>query len=330
MRDLFYTELAKRYSEIEQMEHCMNATDIHESNELLFNSIKLISHLSHVARTEGLLALESNVINLPDNNGLKYLKDMILLIVDGTEPNLVEEICLAKCIASRLRGYDGLNYLVLQAGVLSIQLGENPYILEKKLLSLCPESVEVFFQEQKENIADTSSEEINMRRVKQLCEGPLNINPSDRGYFIVKLLDYTLIQLDDKSIQRILRDICNADLSITMKGLSGSSRARIFSNMSNRLSAMIAEDIDFMGPVRLQDVTISAESIFSVIIRLLDIDEIICEQSSFIKSLHELFSYSSFIEEDNFDKENLMYNELQKLMKEFESGKTRIIDITNI
>jgi flagellar motor switch protein FliG len=63
-----------------------------------------------------------------------------------------------------------------------------------------------------------------------------------------------LAQLDDKSIQLILKEISSEDLSIALKGASEGMRGKIFTNMSERASAMLKEDIESMGPVRLSDV----------------------------------------------------------------------------
>ena len=63
-----------------------------------------------------------------------------------------------------------------------------------------------------------------------------------------------ILLLDDRAIQRVLRDVDNGDLAIAMKGSNEEVQNAIFNNMSKRLSAMIKEDMEFMGPVRMKDV----------------------------------------------------------------------------
>ncbi|MCX5807209.1 MAG: flagellar motor switch protein FliG [Proteobacteria bacterium] len=73
----------------------------------------------------------------------------------------------------------------------------------------------------------------------------------------IKQLMFTfedLVQLDDKSIQVILKEISSEDLSIALKGASEGIRGKIFTNMSERAATMLKEDIESMGPVRLSDV----------------------------------------------------------------------------
>ena len=62
-----------------------------------------------------------------------------------------------------------------------------------------------------------------------------------------------ILLLDDRAIQRVLRDVDNNDLAIACKGSTEEVQNAIFSNMSKRLAEMIKEDMEFMGPVRMKD-----------------------------------------------------------------------------
>lgn len=63
-----------------------------------------------------------------------------------------------------------------------------------------------------------------------------------------------LIQLDGKSIQMLLKEIASDEITIALKGASDEMKEKIFSNMSERAAAMLKEDLEAMGPVRLSDV----------------------------------------------------------------------------
>jgi flagellar motor switch protein FliG len=84
-----------------------------------------------------------------------------------------------------------------------------------------------------------------------------------------------IIQLDDKSIQRVLRDVDNNDLAIAMKSCNQEVQDTIFRNLSKRLGSMIKENMEFMGPVRLKDVEEAQQKIVAVIRKLADSSEII-------------------------------------------------------
>jgi flagellar motor switch protein FliG len=63
-----------------------------------------------------------------------------------------------------------------------------------------------------------------------------------------------LIQLDDKSVQVLLKEVSSDEISVALKGASDAMKDKIFSNMSERAAAMLKEDLEAMGPVRLSDV----------------------------------------------------------------------------
>ena len=81
--------------------------------------------------------------------------------------------------------------------------------------------------------------------------------------------------LDNRRIQRIIREIDNSQWAIALKSASEDVKNIIFSNMSKRLVEMIKEDIEFMGPVRLKDIEEAQQNIVNVIRRLEEEGEII-------------------------------------------------------
>lgn len=84
-----------------------------------------------------------------------------------------------------------------------------------------------------------------------------------------------IITLDNRSIQRIIREIDNSQWAIALKGASEEVKEVVFSNMSKRLAEMIKEDIEFMGPVRIRDIEDAQQNIVNVIRKLEEDGEII-------------------------------------------------------
>ncbi|MCR4930727.1 MAG: flagellar motor switch protein FliG [Lachnospiraceae bacterium] len=84
-----------------------------------------------------------------------------------------------------------------------------------------------------------------------------------------------ILLLDDRAIQRVLRDVDNNDLSISLKGSNEEVQNAIFNNMSKRLATMIKEDMEFMGPVRMKDVEEAQQKIVNTIRKLEDSGEIV-------------------------------------------------------
>ena len=84
-----------------------------------------------------------------------------------------------------------------------------------------------------------------------------------------------ILTLDDRAIQRVLRDVDNSDLAMALKGSNEEVQNVIFNNLSKRLAVMIKEDMDFMGPVRMKDVEEAQQKIVNVIRKLEDAAEIV-------------------------------------------------------
>ncbi len=84
-----------------------------------------------------------------------------------------------------------------------------------------------------------------------------------------------IVNIDNRSIQRIIRDIENADLQLALKVASEEVRETIFKNMSKRMAETFREEMEFMGPVRLRDVEEAQTRIVATIRRLEEAGEII-------------------------------------------------------
>ncbi len=84
-----------------------------------------------------------------------------------------------------------------------------------------------------------------------------------------------IILLDNRSIQRILKEVETKDLAIALKAASEEVKGKIFTNISERVASMIKEEMEFMGPMRLSDVEAVQQKIVEVIRRLQDEGQII-------------------------------------------------------
>lgn len=84
-----------------------------------------------------------------------------------------------------------------------------------------------------------------------------------------------IVNVDNRSIQRIIKDIENADLQLALKVASEEVRDVIFRNMSKRMAETFREEMEYMGPVRLRDVEEAQTRIVGTIRRLEESGEII-------------------------------------------------------
>ena len=88
-----------------------------------------------------------------------------------------------------------------------------------------------------------------------------------------------IVLLDDRAIQRVLREVDSQELSKALKSVDVEVQDKVFKNMSKRAASMLKEDMEFMGPVRLKDVEDAQQKIVASIRRLEDSGEIVIARS---------------------------------------------------
>lgn len=119
------------------------------------------------------------------------------------------------------------------------------------------------------NLMETSSEKAILESME--AENPELAAEIKNLMFVFE----DIVLLDDRSIQRVLKDVETKDLAIALKAASDEVKDKIYKNVSERVGAMIQEEIEFMGPMRLSDVESGQQRIVETIRRLQDEGQII-------------------------------------------------------
>lgn len=83
-----------------------------------------------------------------------------------------------------------------------------------------------------------------------------------------------LLDVDDRGIQVLLREITNEILIMALKGADEAMKEKVFKNMSKRAAEMLRDDLDAMGPAKLSDVESAQKEIIAIARRLADSGEI--------------------------------------------------------
>jgi len=83
-----------------------------------------------------------------------------------------------------------------------------------------------------------------------------------------------LIELVDRDIQTILREISSDVLTLALKGSTNTVREKIYKNMSKRAAEMLRDDLETKGPVKIRDVEAAQKEILATVRRLADAGEI--------------------------------------------------------
>lgn len=84
----------------------------------------------------------------------------------------------------------------------------------------------------------------------------------------------TLLEVDDRGIQALLREISNDLLVVALKGCDPAISDKILGNMSKRAATLLREDMDAKGPIKLSDVEQSQKEILDIARRLADSGDI--------------------------------------------------------
>lgn len=188
-----------------------------------------------------------------------YLKpEQAALIIGGLDPEKQSDV------ASRIAMMDRTSPAIIR---------EVEKILERKFSAVVTQDyfnaggikslVEVL------NRADRSTE-------KTIIESLEEQNP-DLAEEIKKLMFVfeDIVLLDDRSLQRVLKDVESRDLALAMKAANDEVKAKIFKNMSERMASIIKDELDFMGPVRLRDIEEVQQRVVAQIRKLEEMGEII-------------------------------------------------------
>jgi len=84
-----------------------------------------------------------------------------------------------------------------------------------------------------------------------------------------------LVEIEDRSIQRILQEIENESLIVALKGAEGPLREKFFRNMSRRQADIMKEDLGSRGPIRMSQVEAEQKSILLIVRRLAETGEVV-------------------------------------------------------
>ena len=99
----------------------------------------------------------------------------------------------------------------------------------------------------------------------------------------VRKLTFTfdnLIQLDDPSIQRVLREVDAKDLAMALRGVADELREKLFRNLSSRAADMLREDIAVSGPVRMRQVEDAQQRIVAIVRTLEESGELVIQRGN--------------------------------------------------
>lgn len=190
---------------------------------------------------------------------LAYLEPQKASVILGSLPTEIQSD-----IAKRIASMDRTSPETLR---------EVERVLEKKLSSISSEDftvaggvesiVEIL------NSVDRSTEKLIIESLEE--EDPELAEEIKKRMFVFE----DIVMLDDKAIQKVMREVDNADLSKALKSVDSEVQDKIFRNMSKRAAQTLKDDMEFAGPMRMKDVEEAQQKIVAIIRKLEEQGEIV-------------------------------------------------------
>lgn len=194
-----------------------------EKNEVV-TLVELVVQASEKARFEGLLAIEDDIHDYAH----PFFKLGMQLVVDGTDPEIIESVLRARLFSACKKGKDLLEQIIIIDAVLSIQSGDNPRIIMAKCFS--------YFGDDADEIQQKFISDVLENRESDSFDGFIGTDGSATEYFPKTR---RILSFDNRSIRKILREIDTSELSAVLHGAESAVRKKILDNMSRRAGHLL-------------------------------------------------------------------------------------------
>jgi flagellar motor switch protein FliG len=119
------------------------------------------------------------------------------------------------------------------------------------------------------NLSDRATEKSILEGLES--EDPELVDQIRRLMFVFEDIN----RVNDKGIQAVLKEVENSELSLALKTASEELKSKIFGNMSERAAALIKEDMEYMGPVKISDVEQAQQRVVDIVRRLEEAGEVV-------------------------------------------------------
>jgi hypothetical protein len=211
--------------------------------------------MANKAKRNGLLSL----VQEADETSHFLLRKGLQLVLEGVNPQMVEQTFQYYILSGKYHGKELLARCIIMEGILAIQNGVNPTIIQELMLSLFGESsyetYELEFGDGKNNRLQSFFNKIKQSRAAT----PLSSK-----------LGHTIMQLNDQSIQQCLKEISTVDLARALKGIEGKAQIKVFKNLPKRSAAILQETVEHLDLMRESEMTEAQEKVLLIISSLED------------------------------------------------------------
>jgi hypothetical protein len=211
--------------------------------------------MANKAKRNGLLSL----VQEADETSHFLLRKGLQLVLEGVNPQMVEKTLQYYILSGKYHGKELLVRCIIMEGILAIQNGVNPTIIQELLLSL--------FGERSYETYESEFGDGKNNRLKSFFD---KIKQSRAATPLSSKLGHTIMQLNDQSIQQCLKEISTVDLARALKGIEGKAQIKVFKNLPKRSAAILQETVEHLDLMRESEMTEAQEKVLLIISSLED------------------------------------------------------------
>jgi len=228
-----------------------NEAHLKELCAKIFKTVNLVLEASCTARKEGLLELEEFANNqIGTSTEIIFLKDAILYIVDGTDPELVQDLVSTKLAIMDTGSLDCYLCYLIAKGCLMIQLGMNPFLIEEQIYASMPYSVSPEIKKMVRQEQRQFSESYRKHLVEKW--NALEQQETDNPFLC--LFEEKTKKYSDKDIQRILRDVDYTEIATLLIFCKPSVKEHFSKNISDNVKANIMDSYWYVNESELTNI----------------------------------------------------------------------------
>jgi hypothetical protein len=211
--------------------------------------IDTILECSNATQRYGVVALEE----IAGKQGNEFLRFSLMLIIEGIDPQLVKGMLETLISCGNHTGLALLERIIITEGVLSIQAGENPHLIETKLLCCLGEK---YLKERGHFPVPGGLKKSIDELLPQLIGEPL---PEFNEF------NETIQSLTDDVIRQVYTGIDQKELALVLKGCTLPTAKKLLGNLSNLMSSVILSDLEFSMPAKTSDISAVQNKMLQVI-----------------------------------------------------------------
>jgi len=191
---------------------------------------------------------------IPEENDRDILKYGLVFVIDGTALDIIDKI-LTNLVEQEKDADKRLLKTMQKEAVLMIQQGYNPRIM----LSILNSFTDISLSEHKAIIGNIDDKLVKNEKKERAEE--------EENSRVISILQEIVLsdKVSDENIQAALRQLDVKDLAIALKVEPRKVREVFFRNMTERAADMLKEDMEFMGPVRTQEVFEAQDKVLALL-----------------------------------------------------------------